>query len=194
MEEVHTLLYALIKLLMKSNIGGALPPAISNHIRDFIETLENIRSFLESRQDKRKIKHSSRQLENNALLEVCRAGLLEAFGAFKAHRTLINPQQRHEELLQFLSPSPVATTRSAAFTRSETSFSPPKSNGFASPSYIQHGASSYLGTPPVRSDPQSFNLARKPSLKHIVDVVARKSVRTAYWVSSRFQADHRPDY
>ncbi|KAJ7763661.1 hypothetical protein DFH07DRAFT_939280 [Mycena maculata] len=194
MEEIHTVLYALIKLLTKSKTGEALPPVMSNGIQTFIQTLENIHLFLESQQDRLKIKHSSRGSANTALLEDCRAGLREAFGAFKARRTHISPQQAHEDLLRYVSQPPLATTSRSEFTMNGTPFRAPKGNEYESQSYsgsLYHYSPKIFSAP---SQPQSFKYGRKEKFRHIVDVVARESVRTVHWVSSRFQANHITDY
>ncbi|KAJ7457751.1 hypothetical protein FB451DRAFT_1183071 [Mycena latifolia] len=74
LEQIHQLLYAIIQVHLKSNTGGELPPDM---------TLLKIHRFVESQQEKSKIKQFFRQGEVRALLKDCHMGLKQALEAFK---------------------------------------------------------------------------------------------------------------
>ncbi|KAJ7699094.1 hypothetical protein B0H16DRAFT_1705885, partial [Mycena metata] len=46
LENIHKVLYAIVKLYMESETAGSLPPLIVDHIGDFVETLHKIHIFV----------------------------------------------------------------------------------------------------------------------------------------------------
>ncbi|KAJ7131092.1 hypothetical protein C8R44DRAFT_904130 [Mycena epipterygia] len=109
MENIHGILYTIIKLHITSETAGSLPPAILYHIGKFTETLQKIHTFIEAQQDGNKIKYFFRQNEVNTLRKDCQAGLGEAMKVFTVETglTIANniaeiqskTQNMHQELL-----------------------------------------------------------------------------------------------
>ncbi|KAJ7103811.1 hypothetical protein C8R44DRAFT_858900 [Mycena epipterygia] len=112
MENIHSILYAIISLHIKSEATGNLPPATLDHVGKFTETLYKIHTFLEAQQDGNKIKHFFRQNEMNTLRKDCQTGLEEALNVFKVEtgftitKDIIQIQKKtenmHQELLELV--------------------------------------------------------------------------------------------
>ncbi|KAJ7487918.1 hypothetical protein FB451DRAFT_1167387 [Mycena latifolia] len=100
MENIHEILYAIVNLHMKPEIGGSLPPTTLKHIGKFTEYFHNSVIFLgtvdktfqntpqdpyvyEVQQNGNKIKHFFRQNEIRTLLKECWEGLQQALDVFK---------------------------------------------------------------------------------------------------------------
>ncbi|KAJ7442413.1 hypothetical protein FB451DRAFT_1440110 [Mycena latifolia] len=83
MEQIHTLLYAIISLHVKSETEGVLSPEMLYHLGKFTETLHKIHTFVEAQQYKSRIKHFFRQAEINMLLKDCNHRLGQALEVFK---------------------------------------------------------------------------------------------------------------
>ncbi|KAJ7117472.1 hypothetical protein C8R44DRAFT_790792 [Mycena epipterygia] len=178
MEGVHTLVYALVRLLMKSN-GGALPPRIFDTGK-VTETLQKIHLFVEGQQDQRNIRNNG----PTPVLDDCKVGLQEAFSAFEDPSCIqISSQRAHEELLQFVPALPHANaSHKISITRGV--FSSPRTG------HAIAARSSFRDIPPSGSRPPTPHSSCGTELKHIFAAVAQESARTAYWVSSRFQANY----
>ncbi|KAJ7100316.1 hypothetical protein C8R43DRAFT_964095 [Mycena crocata] len=108
MEQVHTLLYAVITLHVRSETWVQLLPADLNNLGKFTETLHKIHSFLELQQETSKFKQFFCHGEMSALLEECNQGLEQALDDFKIQdvNVLKNitdmhkyAQERHQEVL-----------------------------------------------------------------------------------------------
>ncbi|KAJ7131130.1 hypothetical protein C8R44DRAFT_904164 [Mycena epipterygia] len=112
MENIHSILYAIINLHITSETGGSLPLAILDHIGNFTQTLHKIHMFVETQQDGNKIKYFFRQNQMNSLCKDCQAGLEEALEVFKVETGLIiannmvemqkKTDRMHQELLELL--------------------------------------------------------------------------------------------
>ncbi|KAJ7131102.1 hypothetical protein C8R44DRAFT_731370 [Mycena epipterygia] len=112
MENIHSILYAIIDLHIISKTRGSLAPAILDHIGNFTETLHKIHMFVETQQDGKKIKYFFRQTEMNTLRKDCQAGLEKALKFFKVETGLIiankvvemqqKTQSMHQELLELV--------------------------------------------------------------------------------------------
>ncbi|KAJ7131190.1 hypothetical protein C8R44DRAFT_731450 [Mycena epipterygia] len=112
MENIHAILYAITNLHIKSETVGSLPPAITDHIGKFTETLHKIHTFVQAQQDGSKIKYFFRQNEMNTLCKDCHLGLDEALKVFKVETGLIiannmvevqkKTQSMHQELLDLV--------------------------------------------------------------------------------------------
>ncbi|KAF8143926.1 hypothetical protein K438DRAFT_1874913 [Mycena galopus ATCC 62051] len=78
MENIHHILYAVVKLHIKSETVGCLPPLMLDNIGKFVETLHKIYTFLEAQQQGNKLMHLFHKNEMNKLLQDCHAGLKQA--------------------------------------------------------------------------------------------------------------------
>ncbi|KAF8189213.1 hypothetical protein K438DRAFT_1833140 [Mycena galopus ATCC 62051] len=78
MENIHHILYGIVKLHIKSEIVGSLPPLMLDIIGKFVETLHKIYTFVEAQQQGKKIKDLFHNHETNKLLQDCHAGLKQA--------------------------------------------------------------------------------------------------------------------
>ncbi|KAJ7181035.1 hypothetical protein C8R46DRAFT_1187272 [Mycena filopes] len=110
---IHTILYSIVQLHLKSEALGTGPLAVLEAIGDFTITLHKIYMFIQIQQDGNKIKQFFRQPEANKLLKDCRAGLDQAIQVFKGQMgvtVLSNVMQvqtaadnMHKELLELIS-------------------------------------------------------------------------------------------
>ncbi|KAJ6548158.1 hypothetical protein DFH09DRAFT_1087360 [Mycena vulgaris] len=98
LEQIHELLYAIIRLHLASDTGGQLLPNMLNHVGKFTETLHKVYTFVEAQQEKSKIKQLFCQGEINALLKGCKAGLEEALEVFKMTSTLVASACREDSV------------------------------------------------------------------------------------------------
>ncbi|KAJ7466976.1 hypothetical protein FB451DRAFT_1178233 [Mycena latifolia] len=111
MENIHELLYAIIKLHIKSETGGSLPPTTLDHIGKFTNTLHKIHMFVEAQQDGNKFKHFLRQHGISSLLKDCHEGLQQTLDVFKMDTIVFNDiiemkktaENTHKELLEMIS-------------------------------------------------------------------------------------------
>ncbi|KAF8209277.1 hypothetical protein K438DRAFT_1812106 [Mycena galopus ATCC 62051] len=78
MENIHHILYAVVKLHIKSETVGSLPPLMLDNIGKFVETLHKIYTFVEAQQQGNKLMHLFHKNEMNKLLQDCHAGLKQA--------------------------------------------------------------------------------------------------------------------
>ncbi|KAF8207783.1 hypothetical protein K438DRAFT_1755199 [Mycena galopus ATCC 62051] len=78
MDNVHHILYAVVKLHIQSETVGSLPPLMLDTIGKFVETLHKIYTFVEAQQQGNKIKYLFRNNEMKKLLQDCHAGLKQA--------------------------------------------------------------------------------------------------------------------
>ncbi|KAJ6552573.1 hypothetical protein DFH09DRAFT_1280887 [Mycena vulgaris] len=89
LEQIHELLYAIIRLHITSDTSGELSPNMLRNLGKFTETLHKIHTFVEAQQEKSKIKKFFRQGEISKLLKNCHAGLAEAFDLFKRSNNML---------------------------------------------------------------------------------------------------------
>ncbi|KAJ6550860.1 P-loop containing nucleoside triphosphate hydrolase protein [Mycena vulgaris] len=110
MEKIHEVVYVVIDLHVKSG-GEELPSTILNQMGEFTETLHKIHTFVDSQQEKSRLKQFFRQSEMSALLKDCTQGLQQALEIFKVHRIHLIPevinmgkyaQKRHQEVLELI--------------------------------------------------------------------------------------------
>ncbi|KAJ7462917.1 hypothetical protein FB451DRAFT_1494989 [Mycena latifolia] len=88
LENVYQLLCAIVKLHIKSETKGNLPPATLDHVGKFMETLHKIHTFVEAQEDGSKIKSFFRQTQTKTLLSECRAGLQQALEVFETETNI----------------------------------------------------------------------------------------------------------
>ncbi|KAJ7106020.1 hypothetical protein C8R44DRAFT_745667 [Mycena epipterygia] len=113
MENIHELICAIVHLHMQSEPVGSLSPEMLDNVGKFMKTLHKIHAFIEAQQDSNKIKQFLRQIEMNALLKECQAGLQEALDIFKVECGVMlladvmsvqkKTEKMHQELLELIS-------------------------------------------------------------------------------------------
>ncbi|KAF8214715.1 hypothetical protein K438DRAFT_1927030 [Mycena galopus ATCC 62051] len=167
-DNIHHILYAIINLHLKSETLGALPLSMLSEIGKFMETLHKISTFIELRQEGRKIKHLFQTNEMNKLLQDCHTGLKQAQGAFGA-QTLNNIQDfketaniMHKELIELvdkLSDTSTVSERSSVY----------QGNG------MKNSSNSFSMLP---SKPKIFH-GRESELNHILRLLTEQSPRIA---------------
>ncbi|KAJ7444498.1 hypothetical protein FB451DRAFT_76175 [Mycena latifolia] len=112
MENIHHILYSIVKLHMQSEPAGTLPPSTLDHIGHFTNTLHKIHTFLQIQQDGNIIKHFFRQNELRVMFNECRAELGQASAVFTigagatalidAFKMQEQAQKMHSELLAMI--------------------------------------------------------------------------------------------
>ncbi|KAJ6600404.1 hypothetical protein DFH09DRAFT_1302883 [Mycena vulgaris] len=113
LDDIHTVLYALIGLHINSGTGGTLPPETLNHVAKFMETLQKNHVFFDAQQDGRAFKRFFDQIKTNSLLKECQQGMQQALDVFKINigtdilhsvtAAQSHAQKVHEELVQLIS-------------------------------------------------------------------------------------------
>ncbi|KAJ7166836.1 hypothetical protein C8R46DRAFT_1192145 [Mycena filopes] len=83
-ENIHRVLYPIIRLHLKSETLGTPHLAVFEAIGAFTETLHKMYMFIQMQQDGSKIKQFFHQAEANKLLKDCQAGLDQAIEVFKS--------------------------------------------------------------------------------------------------------------
>ncbi|KAF7356024.1 hypothetical protein MVEN_00931900 [Mycena venus] len=171
MEQIHQILYAIIRLHITSDTGGALPPSTLENMGKFTETLQKIHVFVEA-QDGSRIKHFFRQGERALLLKQCNAGLEESLVLFRVQTGSIatdaaelqqTAQQTHETLLELISNLSEETRSSRTSFTNESLFS-----------YGDSSASLEM----LPSKPTIFH-GREAELEQIVNILDQPSPRIA---------------
>ncbi|KAF8206106.1 hypothetical protein K438DRAFT_1756827 [Mycena galopus ATCC 62051] len=84
-DRIHQVLWSIIKLHVKSEAIGSLPLPMLDNIGKFVETLHKIYVYIETQQERNKIKQFFRSNELKRLLQECHAGLNWAMGVFEIH-------------------------------------------------------------------------------------------------------------
>ncbi|KAJ7469057.1 P-loop containing nucleoside triphosphate hydrolase protein, partial [Mycena latifolia] len=112
LEQIHGLLYAIIHLHTNLDASGEVSPKVLENLAKFMETLHKIHTFVESQQERNKIKQLFRQGELSTLLKGCKVGLEQALAVFQIEgvdvlRDMADMQQyaqkRHQEILELIS-------------------------------------------------------------------------------------------
>ncbi|KAJ7171266.1 hypothetical protein C8R46DRAFT_1032907 [Mycena filopes] len=85
-ENIHRVLYPIIRLHLKSETLGTPHLAVFEAIGAFTETLHKMYMLIQIQQDGNKIKWFFHQAEANRLLKDCRTGLDQAIEIFKYSR------------------------------------------------------------------------------------------------------------
>ncbi|KAJ7368932.1 hypothetical protein DFH08DRAFT_983522 [Mycena albidolilacea] len=170
MENIHQVLYAIINLYLKSETAGSLDPAMLDYIG---KTLHKIYTFVETQQDRNKIKYLFHNNEIQNLLKDCHVGLDQAVEVFTINTRPAmaydigemkkTAKTMHEELLELIQ------------TLSDTNTS-------------SDGSLVYLGTNDLKNSSNSFSmLPSKPKifygqeseLDHIMKMLAQQPARIA---------------
>ncbi|KAJ7131139.1 hypothetical protein C8R44DRAFT_904174 [Mycena epipterygia] len=138
MENIHGILYAIIKLHIISETAGSFPSATLYHIGKFTETLHKIHTFIEAQQDANKIKYFFRQNEMYTLQTNCQAGLEEALKVFEVGTGLMTAnnmvemqkktQSMHQELLDLVESLSEGSTSDGSSSIYQTTTNPKNSS------------------------------------------------------------------
>ncbi|KAF8166901.1 hypothetical protein K438DRAFT_1856609 [Mycena galopus ATCC 62051] len=172
MENIHHILYAVVKLHIKSENVGSLPPSMLDNIGKFVETLHKIYTFVEAQQQGKKIKHFLHNHETNKLLQDCHAGLKQAqemFGIQTQTQTLDEIREfrktaslMHKEMMELIE------------NLSETTVSE-RSSVYLGVNESKNSSNSFSMLP---SKPKIFH-GRQQELNHILKLISQKPPRIA---------------
>ncbi|KAF8132133.1 hypothetical protein K438DRAFT_2130997 [Mycena galopus ATCC 62051] len=173
MDGMHEVLYAIVKLHMRSEIVGSLLPAELDDIGKFIQTLHKIYTFVEAQQQGNKIKHFFRNNEMNKLRQECHSGLKQAQEVFKIQtqtQTLHvirdfkqTANLLHQELIELIE------------NISDTSTVSEKSSVHLGVNELKNSSNSFSMLP---SKPKIFH-GRENELDHILKLISQPSPRIA---------------
>ncbi|KAJ7446584.1 hypothetical protein FB451DRAFT_1148432 [Mycena latifolia] len=112
LEQIHVLLDAIIRLHIVSDTRGELSPSMLRDLGKFTETLHKVHTFVETQQEKSRIKQFFRRGEMTTLLKGCHLGLEQALEAFKIQGVEVltdvtemqqNAKKTHQEVLDLIS-------------------------------------------------------------------------------------------
>ncbi|KAJ7638064.1 hypothetical protein B0H17DRAFT_1216915 [Mycena rosella] len=134
-DEIHTVLCAIIGTYSAYAGDGGLPPVFLREIGSCMETLQRIYSLMKSQQGMGKIKQLFKQQDMASRLDSCKAELEQSLETFRmqagTHATIKISQvrrdakQRHEELIALVAAHPELTNSewSSSGTRTTLSLS-----------------------------------------------------------------------
>ncbi|KAF8143939.1 hypothetical protein K438DRAFT_594779 [Mycena galopus ATCC 62051] len=172
MENIHHILYGIVKLHIESETVGSLSPSMLDNIGKFIETLHKIYTFVEAQQQGKKIKDLFGNNGMNKLLQDCHAGLkqaqeilgiqtqtqtLDEIGEFRKAANLMHKEMM--ELIENLSETTVSARSSVYLGVNESKNS---SNSFSM----------------LPSKPKIFH-GREHELNHILKLISQQPPRIA---------------
>ncbi|KAF8216904.1 hypothetical protein K438DRAFT_1748052 [Mycena galopus ATCC 62051] len=165
MGNIHEVLCAIVRLHIKSETVGSLPPSMLDNIGKFIETLHKIYTFITAQQQGNKIKHLFRNHEMNTLLQECHAGLKQiqaepqTLNEIKAFENTVDLMHRElAELIEKLSDTGTVSERSSVYLGFEESKN--SSNSFSM----------------LPSKPKIFH-GREQELNHCLELISQQSPR-----------------
>ncbi|KAF7352147.1 NB-ARC domain-containing protein [Mycena venus] len=158
-EQVHTIVCAIVDLHIKADNNSILPPAMLEHLGSFTKTLQKIHTYVEAKQDASRFKHFFHQNATKTLLRECKAGLQQALAVFKVQIGIEffadmgemqkSMHEKHDKMLALIS---------ACSTRE-----PSINAGFAS------SDSSTASLSMLPAEPKIFH-GRETELKQILDI------------------------
>ncbi|KAJ6503602.1 hypothetical protein C8R45DRAFT_923950 [Mycena sanguinolenta] len=113
LENIYQVLYAVIKLHIKSDAPGSLSPAMTDHVGKFMKTLHKIYTYIEAQQDSNNIRQLFRSIEMSGLVKDCHAELDKAKEVFEVNAAAsvfknivemkTEAETKHKELLELIS-------------------------------------------------------------------------------------------
>ncbi|KAJ7181126.1 P-loop containing nucleoside triphosphate hydrolase protein, partial [Mycena filopes] len=175
-ENIHRVLYPIIRLHLKSETLGTPHLAVLGAIGAFTETLHKIYTFIQIQQDGNRIKQFFHQTEANKLLKDCQTGLGQAIEVFKGQvgatilsdvmQVQMEADNMHKELLELIS----------ALSDIDGTMSDQSSLGFYGMSNGSRKSSNSFALLP--SKPKIFH-GREPELEHIIEALAQETPRIA---------------
>ncbi|KAJ7861934.1 hypothetical protein B0H13DRAFT_1726276 [Mycena leptocephala] len=173
MEHIHSVIYAIINIHLKSETPGSLHPSVLEQIGKFTGTLQKIHAFVEAQQDGSKIKYFFRQSETNLLLKDCQSGLEEALEVFETETGMSvfnsvdemkqKTENMYNELLELIS------------TLSDGTLTDRSSSIYLASNRSQNSSNSFSMLP---SKPNIFH-GRESELKHIIETLSQDIPRVA---------------
>ncbi|KAJ6452118.1 hypothetical protein C8R45DRAFT_1083548 [Mycena sanguinolenta] len=83
LENIHQVLYAIIELHIRSEVTGSLSPEMTEQVGTFMKTLHRVFLYMESQQDRKKLKQLFHNSEMNKIVKDCHAELDEAKKIFQ---------------------------------------------------------------------------------------------------------------
>ncbi|KAF8166937.1 hypothetical protein K438DRAFT_1856754, partial [Mycena galopus ATCC 62051] len=173
MGNIHHILYAVVKLHIKSETVGSLPPSMLDNIGKFVETLHKIYTFVEAQQQGNKIMKFFHNHEMNKLLQDCHAGLKEAQEMFDIQiqtQTLDEIREfrktanlMHKEMMELIE------------NLSETTTVSERSSVYLGINESKNSSNSFSMLP---SKPKIFH-GREQELNHILKLISQQPPRIA---------------
>ncbi|KAF8205232.1 hypothetical protein K438DRAFT_1757219 [Mycena galopus ATCC 62051] len=173
MDGIHEVLYAIVKLHMKSETAGSLHPAMLDNIGKFIDTLHKIYTFVEGQKQGNKIKHIFRSNEMNKLLQECHIGLKQAREVFQIQ----TQTQRLDDIRDLKQTANLLHKELTELIEnlSDTSTLSEKSSVYLGVNELKNSSNSFSMLP---SKPKIF-LGRENELNHILKLISQPSSRIA---------------
>ncbi|KAJ7669078.1 hypothetical protein B0H17DRAFT_1209729 [Mycena rosella] len=167
-DEIHTVLCAIIGIYSIYPGDGGFSPSILRDIGGFMETLQKIYSVVKSQQAMGRIKQLFKQPDIKLRLESCKAEIeqsLEKFQiqagihtAIETSRVQRDAKQQHEELIALIAANPDLTNseRSSSGTRTT----------------ISHSGQSTVSLALLPARPQIFH-GRESELQDVIDILTQ---------------------
>ncbi|KAJ6481615.1 hypothetical protein DFH09DRAFT_1292368 [Mycena vulgaris] len=137
LEQIHELLYAILRLHVNSDTGGELSPSMLKNVKNFTDILYKIHTFVEAQEEKSRIKQFFRQGEITTLLKGCKMGLDQAIIDFQIQRSNILTdiaamercaQKTHQEMLDLIALSDGNSSDGASSVWNFISLETPQTN------------------------------------------------------------------
>ncbi|KAJ7626749.1 hypothetical protein B0H17DRAFT_1218516 [Mycena rosella] len=170
-DEIHTILCAIIGISSASVGDGEFAPAVLHDINSFMETLQRIYSVMKSQQAMGRIKQLFRQPEMASKLHSCQAELRQSQEKFQIQagtRTAIetsrvqrDAKQQHEELIALIAANPDLTLdsdQSSSGTRTK----------------LSHSGHSIISLALLPARPQIFH-GRDTELRDVIDILTQST-------------------
>ncbi|KAJ7664084.1 hypothetical protein B0H17DRAFT_1211499 [Mycena rosella] len=167
-DEIHTMLCAIIGIYSISVDNGGLSPALLRDIGNFVETLQRIYSAVKSQQAMGKIKQLFKQPEMVSRLSSCQAELQQSLENFQIQtgiRTTIetsrvqrDAKQQHEELIALITAHPDLTNSEGSSSGTRTT--------------ISHSGQSTLSLTILPGRPKIFH-GRESELRDVIGILTQ---------------------
>ncbi|KAJ7752367.1 hypothetical protein B0H16DRAFT_1419058, partial [Mycena metata] len=167
MEETHQLLSAIVRVYIKSDTRGELPPSVLNHIAKFTQTLHKIHTFVEAQQGGNKVMKFFRQGELGSLLKDCKAELQQGLDFFQV-TDIISEVKEMQEQAKARQQEVLDIIETLSISDSASSISRVYSSSYASSNSISL----------LPAEPKIF-YGRDAELAHVLDLFTQESPRIA---------------
>ncbi|KAJ6452835.1 hypothetical protein C8R45DRAFT_1083299 [Mycena sanguinolenta] len=173
LEYVHQVLYAIIKLHLKSAAVGSLSHAMTEHVGKFMKTLQKVYTYIQAQQDGNRIKQFFHYIEMNGLAKDCYAELDKAKKRFEVDTSAsvfrdirqmkMAAETKHKELLEFIS------------AMSDTNTTTDSSSMHLGSNKLKNSSNSFSLLPSI---PKIF-YGRETELEDIIKVLGQEAPRIA---------------
>ncbi|KAJ7683333.1 hypothetical protein B0H17DRAFT_1333314 [Mycena rosella] len=170
-DEIHTILCAIIGISSASVGDGGIAPAVFRDINSFMETLQRIYSVMKSQQAMGRIKQLFRQPEMASKLHSCQAELRQSQEKFQIQagtqtaietsRVQRNAKQQHEELIALIDANPdltLGSDQSSSGTRMT----------------LSHSGHSIISLTLLPARPQIFH-GRDTELRDVINILTQST-------------------